>query len=214
MAVRSYPYEASAAMLEAGVDDQIANNSYDFIGNKALLKMYQVSPDLANLSAVVKVLVLALMHLPSSDFLALTYLLGKLESSPKIQQVIKLAESLDTANYSNFWAELNNESAADVAAIKGIHESIRKMIVSNLQSSHRSMGVKELTLSLGLDANASAALASTYPQIEKVIFISMSSYMSTFKYFNRLRTELSYSLHVKGIKRDLNSLRRRCDSMR
>jgi hypothetical protein len=78
------------------------------------------------------------------------------------------------------------------------------------------MGVKELTLSLGLDANASAALASTYPQIEKVIFIStyMSSYMSAFKYVNRLRTELSYSLHVKGIKRDLNNLRRHCVSMR
>ena len=60
--------------LEAYVDAQCANRTYDLDCNLATLKLYQFHPEKSNPTVIAKILVKALMNLPNSDYLLCTYL--------------------------------------------------------------------------------------------------------------------------------------------
>ena len=61
--------------LEAFVAEQCAKNTYDLDCNLAVLKLYQFHPDTTNVSVVSKILLKAMMSLPSTDYITCTYLI-------------------------------------------------------------------------------------------------------------------------------------------
>lgn len=150
MATHPTPYEADMAALEAGVEAQLTGSAYDFRANKSLLKQYQFRPDLAKVDCVAKVLILALMHLPSADFLALSYLVGKLETEPKVKLIKQLDEMLEGAKFQEFWTMLASPEAAEVSTVRGFTSSARQFILLKLQSSHRSLSKADFQSSLGM----------------------------------------------------------------
>ena len=138
--VETAPYDVATAVgLETFVAAQLANKTYDFTANKALLKNYQVNPTTAKADFVAKLLILSLMRLPSSDFLALTYLIPtQLAGNANITVIRKAADSLERGKFREFWEQfvpaqaLFNEAA-------GFVDSIRLFIVSNLRDTFKSI---------------------------------------------------------------------------
>lgn len=162
MATHLTPYETDMVALETGVEAQLGGSAYDFRANKSLLKQYQFRPDLAKVDCVAKVLILALMHLPSADFLALSYLVGKLEVEPKIQLIKKLDETLEGAKFQEFWSVLASPEAKEVASVRGFTSSVRQFILLKLQNSHRSVSKADFQASLGMsDVEFDSFIASS-----------------------------------------------------
>ena len=163
------PYEADMAALEAGVEAQLAGSPYDFRANKSLLKQYKYRPDLAKVDCVAKVLILALMHLPSADFLALSYLVGKLEVEPKVKLIKQLDEMLEGAKFQEFWTALASPEANEVASVKWLVSSVRQFILLKLQYAHRSMAKADFQASLGVsDAEFNSFVASA-KEVQSVV---------------------------------------------
>ena len=152
----SGPYSRSIAELEALVDKQfVQSESYDFLVNKNLFKMYQLYPDQAKTDFISKVFILALMKLPAADFLALSYLVGRSGNDPKVKQILKLAELLDTADFIGFWKEFDSlEETSLVRQTKGFEASIRHFILSSLQNVHRSISLPLLQAMLGFTSSS------------------------------------------------------------
>ena len=61
--------------LEAYVDTQCTNGTYNLDCNWAVLKLYQFHPEKNNILILAKILAKALMHLPTTDYLLCTYLI-------------------------------------------------------------------------------------------------------------------------------------------
>lgn len=61
--------------LEAYVAAQCAQSTYDLDCNLAVLKLYQFHPDTTNVAVVSKILLKAMMSLPSTDYITCTYLI-------------------------------------------------------------------------------------------------------------------------------------------
>ena len=117
--IANEPYELSTlSALENYVSYQLKGREYDFEANKALLRSYQVNAEQVKLDIVVSTMVLSLMRLPSTDFLALSFIIpGKLPLQLKLKQVQKFADLLERAEFVKFWEEYNNsdKSITDVA---------------------------------------------------------------------------------------------------
>lgn len=152
----SDPYKLMTA-LETYVTEQAAENKYDFIANKALLKLYQCYPDLLSTEVVTKVLSLSMMRLPSTDYLVLSYLVSgqALSSDPSLVTLHSASDLLETGKFSAFWAlRGDNKTIFDAT---NFDQSIREYIIKNVSSTFKNMSSQMLCDMLGLSAGALAA---------------------------------------------------------
>ena len=151
MKIENDPYElATLAALESYVIQQLKTKEYDFEANKALLRSYQVNAEQVKLDTVVAVMILAVMRLPSTDFLALSYIIpGKLPMQPKLKQIQKFADLLERAEFVKFWEEYtaSDKSLTDPAA--GFVDAIRTFIVSTTAQTFRNISKDQLRQFLG-----------------------------------------------------------------
>lgn len=170
--VESAPYDvATATGLEAFVVSQLSNKTYDFAANKALLKNYQVNPSIAKADFVSKVLILSLMRLPSSDFLALTYIIPtQLAGNANIAVIQKSADSLERGKFREFWEQFVPAQTLFTEAV-GFVDSIRLFIVSNLRDTFKSIPKALFQQQLGLDEASVVSFCDSNKFIEKVRFI-------------------------------------------
>ena len=93
------PYNVSnQAALEAHVDAQAKGDApYYMDANRSLLRIYQFSPQSANSSKIATILTLALLELPSTDVLALSYLVPeRMQKSEVCAAVLKSANLLES----------------------------------------------------------------------------------------------------------------------
>jgi hypothetical protein len=152
----SDPYKLVTA-LEAYVTEQATGNSYDFIANKALLKLYQCYPDLLSTEVATKLLSLSLMRLPSTDYLVLSYLVSgqALTSNPSLVTLHSASDLLETGKFSSFWAlRGENKNIFDAA---NFDQSIREYVIKNVSSTFKNMSAELLCGMLGLSTSALAA---------------------------------------------------------
>jgi len=168
-------YDATTqALLERYVVAQLSEGTYDFVANKALLKIYQYQasgPDALKPDVTAEVLVLSLMRLPSTDFLALSYLLpGKLAANAKIKQIQKCADYLERAKYQEFWAEYTSSAQPLFASAVGFEQAIRQFIISCVSDAFRNMQKPLLMQLLGFESDSSNADAffAACPLVENV----------------------------------------------
>lgn len=116
---------AQIAGLEASIDAQCANGTYDLDENLMLLKLYQFFPEKTNPAIVARVLVKALMQLPETDFLLCTYLIPeRVASEAPVLPIVELANRLETCQFQAFWAELS-ASRELVKVAPGFDDAIR-----------------------------------------------------------------------------------------
>ena len=137
----SAPYDkGTAAALEEHVGYQLAGTrKYDFDANKILLKNYQLNADIVNADVIANILILSLMELPNTYYLALSYLIpSKLVSSPRISTIKKCADHLERGQYREFWLEYS-ASADTFAPAREFPSAIRNAILSNLRDTCKSL---------------------------------------------------------------------------
>lgn len=139
--------------LEVYVAEQTANNSYDFLGNKALLKLYLSSPDLFSADIAAQIFVLSLMRLPNTDFLALAYLVPSkfLSIQPKLKTIVALATLLETGRFVEFWTQYRANEG--IVNNKYFPISIRGFLMSTIRLTFHDISTELLASSLGLEVS-------------------------------------------------------------
>ena len=154
--VANDPYELSTlTALEGFVTVQLQSKAYDFEANKALLRSYQVNAEQVKLNMVVHVMVLALMRLPSTDFLALSYIIpGKVPLQASLKQVQKFADLLERAEFAKFWEEYAAADKTLTEAAVGFVDAIRAYIVGTTAQTFRNIGKEQLKQFLGFSSAA------------------------------------------------------------
>merc|ERR1711865_871910 len=126
------PYHKEIApQLEEYVGEQIGKGVADLDANTALLKLYQFYPELAKVAVVRKILVLALMSLPASDFQLCLFLVSeKVQEEPEIASIASAWEQLETADFGAFWESV--KAMPDVLGVPKMADAIRSYIVTTL----------------------------------------------------------------------------------
>lgn len=193
--IANQPYElATLSALEKYVTLQLNDREYDFEANKALLRSYQVNAEHVKLDVVVNLMVLSLMRLPSTDFLALSYIVpGKLPLQPKLKQVQKFADLLERAEFMKFWVEYAASDMSITAPADGFLDLIRAFIMNNTRDVYRNISKELLQQFLNFDATEIEAFCKSSPLVEQVkikntmlnihIFFTLSSSLfSKMKY--------------------------------
>jgi translation initiation factor 3 subunit K len=142
--------------LEAYVDAQATGvGEYYFDANKALLKLYNATKSLANTDKIATVLMLALVEAyPSTDFLALSYLLPeRYATAEPCSAVLECSQLLESCQFVEFWAALSKISTADAtmkALVGRSTEKLQRGILQVLAMSYKSAKLENVLASLNL----------------------------------------------------------------
>lgn len=160
--------------LENYVAEQVASNTYDFLANKKLLKLYQYYPDTTKGDVVGQVMILSLMRLPLTDYVALSYLVaGRMTArNSKWQEIQTYAEMLESGKFNEFWTARNSRS--DIIDNPRFDESIRSFITETIGLTFQNIAVATLSGLLGFENDTDLrSYATTNPGKFEVIHISL-----------------------------------------
>lgn len=113
--------------LERYVVVQSQENTYDLEANLAVLKLYQFN-QAYDLEITSQILLKALTNLPHTDFVLCKCLLNEeLCKTPPVDEIIYLADLLESCNLPLFWQRVSEVPELFVR-ITGFHDSIRKFV--------------------------------------------------------------------------------------
>ena len=136
---------AAIPALEAAVEAQIADGSYDFELNLALLNLYQLHTDEAKEEVLVKVLAKALTALPNPDYQLCKAVTSKaLSDSASVQWLDGLADQLEMGEFQAFWRSAAGggdaeKPAIDLLKLKGFADAVRKHILGLVSITYQSI---------------------------------------------------------------------------
>lgn len=137
--------------LEDFVNYQVEHEFVDAEANLAVLKLYQFYPEKYNSVIVTKILIKALMSLPSTDFLCALYLIPERRQVDEPIPVIScLASLLETGRYTEFWSE--SGACADLlASVPGSLNAIRDLIFNVTARTYHKIDIDILKNIVNLD---------------------------------------------------------------
>jgi hypothetical protein len=149
------PYNVSnQAALESYVDAEARGDApYYMHANRSLLRIYQFSPQSANVSKVATILALALLEFPSTDILALSYLVPeRMQKSEVCAAVLKFARLLEDCKFPEFWESVGNFSEDDNIKNMIIRntDKLQKDILEVLALTYKTLSVKKVLVALNL----------------------------------------------------------------
>ncbi len=164
------PYEESTILeLEAVVTHFARTNTYDFNVIRALFKSYQVNVNSAKVETVCHGLMIALMRLPSSDFLSLSYLIPhKFGSHSDVVLLLKCADLLERGKFGEFWELYVSVPDSFFGAAVGFVDVVRIFILANMRDTFRTVPCIYFQNSLGLDGPSVITYCKNNEFIEKV----------------------------------------------
>eukprot|EP00310_Coccolithus_braarudii_P016000 CAMPEP_0183359440 /NCGR_PEP_ID=MMETSP0164_2-20130417/52212_1 /TAXON_ID=221442 /ORGANISM="Coccolithus pelagicus ssp braarudi, Strain PLY182g" /LENGTH=221 /DNA_ID=CAMNT_0025533549 /DNA_START=25 /DNA_END=690 /DNA_ORIENTATION=+ len=146
--------------LEAHVRAQCDHTvAYDVDANLALLKLYQLNPHLCDVLITGKVLALALMQLPATDYLLATYLVPERVSEGELLAPLReVANLLESCTFRQVWAALEPIRSTLLDAVPGFDAALREYMLTTMQITYQAIPEAHLRASLGLSAEEVAAL--------------------------------------------------------
>lgn len=134
------------------MDAQAMEDDYDLEANLLLLKLYQLNPvgyAGPRASFVTKILLKALMQLPKNDFQICKALMEpELMRVIKIQDVMRLATTLETCQFEFFWEELP-KCRDTLSGVEGFDVAIQNYICSVVERCNQSILERQLHAYLG-----------------------------------------------------------------
>lgn len=169
--IEDYPFEISTVdRLESYLLYQTAQNKYNFEANKALLKNYQIHARLIKPALITKILTLALMNLPSTDYLALSYMIPvTVVSDASVTYLSSLSNLLERAQYVEFWAAFAEPPQADLfSGIVGVVESFRAFILHTLKDTFKNISLAQFKLYLRLSDEEFAGFSAANSAVFEV----------------------------------------------
>lgn len=137
--------------LEEFVNYQVTHGFCDPDINLAVLKLYQFYPDKYNPSTVSKILIKALMNLPSTDFLCSLYLIPeRRQVDEPIPVISRLARLLETGRFNDFWTA--SGSCADLlTSVPGSLGAVREFMIDVIARTYKTIDLSTLAHVLNLD---------------------------------------------------------------
>eukprot|EP01059_Diplonema_ambulator_P023586 TRINITY_DN390_c0_g2_i2.p1 TRINITY_DN390_c0_g2~~TRINITY_DN390_c0_g2_i2.p1 ORF type:complete len:226 (+),score=89.97 TRINITY_DN390_c0_g2_i2:45-680(+) len=127
--------QKAAKVLEEYVALQITDETYDLDANLSLLKLYQFYPDEANADIILKLLLKALLEMPSNAFILSTYLIPeRFHQKKEIIPVLELQQLLEECRFQEFW---ESPHLAEIPSIPGFESAVRDYAYDILAISHQ-----------------------------------------------------------------------------
>ncbi len=140
-------------ILEESVKKQASNGEYDFEGNKSLLKLYSCYPDSLNIDILLMALILSMMRLPYTDYLAMSCLVPrKLKNDDKFKYLSSCVTLLEGGAFEEFWTKYNSNKPF-FNSINNFEKAIRSFVMSNVRSTYSIIDKPKLQSLLGLNSN-------------------------------------------------------------
>jgi translation initiation factor 3 subunit K len=209
--IRMKTYESGTlTTLAAYAETQAKNKTYDFEANKALMKIYQCYPDLADADVIAKLLVLSMMRLPRNDFLMISYLIPQKisSSSPKIALVQKCAEDIEAGRFADFWVSFGaSASGADSFPAAGFLEAIRGVIAENVQATFRTISTTMFQEMLGFSSSSELSAFCGASQVVQEVKDGVVIMKSCAETLPRLQ-HFEEGLHFEDAMKIISSMRK------
>eukprot|EP00906_Rhabdomonas_costata_P001548 RCo002559 len=137
--------------LEDNLNLQLKDGLFDLEANLALLKLYQLFPERANVEGIRKVLLKSLMYLKDNAFTLALYLIpDRFHSDAAIVTLMELSTLLECAKYSEFWEKAKNAQAI-LQPATNLNHAIRDFILDTIFITYRTVDVAFLLEALNLD---------------------------------------------------------------
>jgi len=160
--------------LESYLDAQVTGDvPYHFDSIRTLVKLYGLYPDRNDDGKILTGLVLALLRYPSTDLLALQYMVPHLFAREPFSAIRKCGDLLDGCKYGEFWKrfeELQRLGGDDIAVANLTTlavPQVRASILGVLALTYREAPGSVVTAALNVDS-VSAVEAMNHPSVEKV----------------------------------------------
>lgn len=141
--------------LEAYVNVQAREVTYDLEANLTVLKLYQFNPTYYNQYSVGQILMKALTALPHTDFVMCKCLIepNRTEGDENpLLRVLHYADLLETCQFETFWSELDTDLVDFIQegfGIMGFPDEIRKYICHVVNITYHNIEKEELRELLG-----------------------------------------------------------------
>jgi len=204
--IETAPYDETTeiALTEYVLEEFNGTKPYSFDANKALMKIYQINANNARADIVSKIMALSLMNLPSSDLLAITYLIPrKIASDETIESILKRSDLLERGQYNEFW---QSYPQGEIFSSSSFISAIRNFILTNISDTFKTITKEHFKSALGLKDNEVNSFVDANKSIitscvgDSIIFAPKSTH--TVKASNE-----NESLVVGEILRIVNSVR-------
>eukprot|EP00170_Pyropia_yezoensis_P002562 contig_10752_g2566 len=155
--------------LEAYVEHQVATGTNDAMANLATLKLYQFYPATYRTAVVSKILIKAIMALPSTDFLCATYLIpaATAEDEP-IPALAQLASMLETGRFEEFWPATGAVRQL-LDGVPGFDEAVRSFMLVVIGRTYKRVERTVLARLLGLEGVDEAAEEAAVEEVIKTV---------------------------------------------
>ncbi|KAL2649529.1 hypothetical protein R1flu_017657 [Riccia fluitans] len=125
--------------LESYVQEQVAEKTYSLDANLCLLRLYQFEPARLNVHVITRILVKALMALPSPDFNLCMFLIPeRLQMEEPFLTLATLAHFLETARFREFWDEANRNRDI-LEAVPGFNQAIQSYAIHVLSLTYQKL---------------------------------------------------------------------------
>jgi len=145
--------------LEAYVEEQLSEGTYDLEANLAVLKLYLLYPEQAKVRVYEGVLVKALMAFPATDFALCMYQIPEKHHS-QLKDPIRLSQHLEMAKFKAFWKaaeeqvaaakESESSEAQGISRAKKWQDAVRQFIGGVVSCTYRSIKCDQLADLLNL----------------------------------------------------------------
>jgi translation initiation factor 3 subunit K len=200
------------------------SHPYNFEANRALTKLYQFFPHLADESCTALVLLLALLEYPSTDFMALSYLIPeRVQEREPCATLKRCSDLLEQSQFSAFWVTFRelviNDSASEelkmATASPAAVAKVRTNVLDLLGLTYKVVAPIDAVLS-ALDLKDAAALrayvngdAAAKKMVEnvgddKVVFVSREENTKKSRVFkeavglDQISAALAKGVHTSG----------------
>ncbi|KAB2633927.1 eukaryotic translation initiation factor 3 subunit K-like [Pyrus ussuriensis x Pyrus communis] len=123
--------------LENYVNEQVSSQTYSLDANLCLLRLYQFEPDRMSTQIVARILVKALMAMPSPDFSLCLFLIPeRVQMEEQFKTLIVLSHYLETGRFTQFWDEASKNRHI-VEAVPGFEQAIQDYAVHVLSLTYQ-----------------------------------------------------------------------------
>lgn len=137
--------------LEVAFEDQVDKGQYDLDTSLSLLRQYSFSPEHVNIKIISKILITAMLQLPSPDFALMLHLIPeRSQDEQPLAALIALNQHLEGARFQAFWPAA--DSCRDILkSVPGVNDSVRTYILGAISSTYQRVTKSLLADSLRLD---------------------------------------------------------------
>ena len=141
--LKKSPYSSSNLLesLEGYVDAQASGEAVYFMdANRSLLKLYQFAPQNLKEDKVAIILLLTLLEFPSTDLLALRYLVPEsVQKTDACSSILSCSALLDACKFTDFWPTFfalgGNDAIINIVGAS--KEKMQRAIISVLALTYR-----------------------------------------------------------------------------